>query len=157
MNISQDCLELIKKWEGFRPKPYLCSAGVPTIGFGSTFLADGTKVTLKTPAISKEAAEMLLASTACEFALKVDKLIKVKVTQSQFDAMVCFAYNMGVGAFSGSSILKFVNAGEFKKAADSFLLWNKEKDPQTKKLVESKGLTNRRIEEKSLFERGMSK
>jgi lysozyme len=102
-------LALIKKFEGFRSKPYLCSAMVPTIGWGSTRYADGTKVTLKDAAITKEEADKLFLTTLKQYELAVDAFCRDDINQNQFDALVSFAYNLGVNALKTSTLLKKVN------------------------------------------------
>ena len=96
MKFSKKGLELLKQLEGFRSKPYLCSAGVPTIGFGSTRYSNGVRVSLKDPEISEtKAVEMLIFDVAA-FERDVTMLTKTAVlTQNQFDALVLFAYNVG--------------------------------------------------------------
>ena len=80
-----------------------------------------------------------------DFADKIFPSIKVKVTQSQFDAMVSLAYNIGAGAFLKSTLLKKVNAGDFAGAGEQFLRWNKAGGKEVL------GLTKRREREKQLF------
>ena len=83
--------------EGVRLKPYLCSAGVPTIGGGCTTYENGKKVTLLDPAITMERALTLFHNRAKEFELCVNRTVQVKLEQHQFDALVSLAFNCGVG------------------------------------------------------------
>ena len=146
MKISNNGINLIKHFEGLSLKPYLDVVNIPTIGWGNTFYEDGTKVTLKDKPITEERALKLLEVVANrDFADKIFPSIKVKVTQSQFDAMVSLAYNIGAGAFLKSTLLKKVNAGDFAGAGEEFLRWNKAGG----KVV--LGLTRRRKKEKQLF------
>ena len=145
MIVSQNCINIIKKNEGLSLKPYLCPAGIPTIGYGNTFYADGTKVTMQDLSISLGQAEILLASTVNKFAVEVNKLLKVSLNQNQLDAVVSFAYNVGIGGFSGSTLLKKINAKDFIGAKLEFAKWNK---ANGKVLA---GLTNRRIDEAKLY------
>jgi len=145
MQISNKGLELIKEFEGFSNKPYLCSAGVPTIGYGSTFYKDGKKVSLKDKAISKEEATALLEHTVNKFALGLLGKLEVTLEQNQFDALICLAYNIGLGAFAKSTLLKKVNAKDFKSASNEFLKWD---IANGKKLL---GLRKRRERERELF------
>ncbi|MEI7504880.1 MAG: lysozyme [Paludibacter sp.] len=96
MKFSKKGLELLKQLEGFRSKHYLCSAGVPTIGYGSTRYSNGVRVSLRDPEISEtKAIEMLIFDVAA-FEKDVTMLTKsVVLTQNQFDALVLFAYNVG--------------------------------------------------------------
>ena len=142
---SNNCYNLIKKYEGFSEKPYKCSAGVPTIGYGSTFYLNGNKVTMKDSPISEEVALSILFSVVEDFSKKVEKLLKVSVNQNQFDALVDFAYNLGIGNLQKSTLLKLVNNKDFVGASKQFKLWNKANG----KVLN--GLTKRRKEEEELF------
>ena len=110
MQASQKGLDLIKRFEGFRSKPYLCPAGVPTIGYGSTYYQNGVKVKLTDPAISEEAAEQLLKVNLVHYERGVDSMTKDHINQNQFDALVSFAYNTGLVNYKNSTLLKRVNA-----------------------------------------------
>ena len=145
MKISPRGLELIKDFEGFSSNAYLCPAKIPTIGFGNTFYENGTKVKLGDQISKTDALKLLEVIANRDFADKIFPSIKVKVTQSQFDAMVSLAYNIGAGAFSKSTLLKKVNAGDIAGAGEEFLRWNKAGG----KVV--LGLTRRREREKQLF------
>ena len=146
MKISNNGINLIKHFEGLSLKPYLDVVNIPTIGWGNTFYEDGTKVTLKDQPVTKERANELLEKIVNkDFADKIFPLIKVKVSQNQFDAMVSLAYNIGVGNFSKSTLLKKVNSGDFDGASNEFLKWNKSGG---KELL---GLTKRRQREYEMF------
>lgn len=146
MKISKEGLDLIKKYEGFRNHPYLCSANVPTIGYGNTYYPNGNKVTLNDPPITKQRAEELLLIIVASFEKGVNRLVKSSINQNQFDALVSFAYNLGVTALSTSTLLKKVNVNpndpsiknEFKKWVNA----------GGKRL---KGLVRRRNEEAFLY------
>lgn len=146
MKLDKKGLDLIAEFEGLSLKPYLCSAKVPTIGYGSTFYENGTKVKLTDAPITKQRAEQLLKNTADKFAEKVAVLIKKPVTQNQFNALVSFAFNVGVSALKISTLLKLVNNNpNDENIAKEFLRWNKAGG----RVVQ--GLTNRRIKESSLY------
>ena len=145
MKISNLGLELIKEFEGFSANAYLCPAKIPTIGWGNTFYEDGRKVKLGEQISKSDALELLEIVANKDFADKIFPSIKVKVTQSQFDAMVSLAYNIGTGSFLKSTLLKKVNAGDFIGASEEFLKWNKSGG---KELL---GLTRRRKREQDLF------
>lgn len=102
--------KILLESEGLKLKPYLDTQGVPTIAVGNTFYEDGTKVKMSDPPISRERALKLYDITAKKFSAQVDKLIKSAVNQNQFNACVHFAYNIGIGGFSGSNVLKLINA-----------------------------------------------
>lgn len=138
-------LKLIQEFEGFRTKPYLCSAGVPTIGWGSTRYEDGTAVKLSDKAITKERADQMLYNDLKSFERTVNSSVKVPITQNQFDALVCFTYNVGSNAFKTSTMLKLINAKKYKEAALQFARWNKAGGKEVA------GLTRRRLAESTLF------
>ena len=145
MKISNLGLELIKEFEGFSANAYLCPAKIPTIGYGNTFYSDGRKVKLGEQISKSDALELLEIVANKDFADKIFPSIIVPVTQNQFDAMVSLAYNIGVGNFLKSTLLKKVNAGDFIGASEEFLKWNKSGG---KELL---GLTRRRKREQDLF------
>ena len=145
MKISPRGLELIKDFEGFSSTSYLDVVNIPTIGFGNTFYSDGRKVKLGDQISKTDALKLLEVVANRDFADKIFPSIKVKVTQSQFDAMVSLAYNIGAGAFLKSTLLKKVNAGDFTGAGEEFLRWNKANGKEVL------GLTKRREREKQLF------
>jgi len=95
MKISQIGVDLIKHFEGFISKPYLCPAGVATIGYGSTKYVDGKKVKLNDKAINENEATLLLKNTLTIYENIVNKKVKVQLKQSQFDALVSHTYNTG--------------------------------------------------------------
>jgi lysozyme len=144
--ISYNGLNLIKKYEGFKSKPYKCPAGIATIGFGSTYYPGGKKVSLSDPAISEEQATLLLKDLLITFEKAVDSYTRDDITQHQFDALVCFAYNVGTNALRTSTLLKKVNANPSDPSIkQEFLKWNK---ANGKALP---GLTKRRQEESELY------
>lgn len=146
MKLDKRGYELIMFFEGLMLKPYLCSAGVPTIGYGNTFYPNGLKVTMKDPQITQELAADIFRYVADKFAIKVAGMITKPVTQNQFNALVSFAYNVGVGALSGSTLLKKVNVNpNDAMITKEFLKWNK---AGGKELA---GLTKRRIKESALY------
>ena len=146
MYISSTCTNLVKRYEGFRSKPYKCPANVWTIGYGSTFYINGEKVSQHDSEISETFASELLENVLNDFATKVDKVIKVSLNQNQFDALVSFTYNIGIGAFTKSTLLKKLNNVDFQGASNEFVRWNKANG----KVLN--GLTKRRIDEQKLFD-----
>ena len=144
-------VELIKSFEGFSSKPYKCSAGKFTIGYGSTYLADGSPVTANTPAITQNAAEQLLAVTLKKYEADVERLVKVPLNDNQFSALVSFVYNLGAGSLEASTLLKKLNERDYHTAASQLLVWCKFKDPSTGQMTTSSGLLRRRMAEKALF------
>lgn len=146
MNISQKGLNLIKEFEGFSSKPYLCPANIPTIGYGNTYYPDGQKVTLKHNPIDELKANEILEYVANkDFGSFINKVVKVALNQNQFDALVSFAYNIGNGNLQNSTLLKKLNSGDYQGASNEFLRWNKSGG----KVLN--GLTRRREKERALF------
>lgn len=146
MKLSDKGYDLIKKFEGYSDRPYKCPAGISTIGYGNTFYPNGTKVKITDSKITKEYANEILAHTADEFAEDVLKLVKSKITVNQLNALTAFAYNVGMGNFQKSTLLKLVNINpNDAMIAKEFLKWNKAGG----KVLN--GLTNRRIVESALY------
>lgn len=147
MLLSQRAVELIKQFEGFRSKPYLCSAGVPTIGYGSTFYEDGRKVTLQDAPITEQKAQELLELTLNKiFIPGVLRACPGLISYpNRFGAIVSFAYNLGIGRLQASTLRRKVNAQDWEGAADEILKWNLNLGKP------SKGLILRRNAERELF------
>lgn len=154
MNLDSNGYKLITDFEGLSLKPYLCSAGVPTIGYGNTFYPNGRKVTMKDIPITKEYAFEIFKFVADLFAKDVASLIKSQVTQNQFNALVSFAYNLGTDidadniaeGLGDSTLLKKVNINPNDLTIkQEFLKWNK----AAGKVVN--GLTKRRIREAEIY------
>jgi lysozyme len=138
-------LNLIKKYEGLRLTSYLCPAGVPTIGYGSTRYPNGKKILLGEKLTNEKEATQLLLATLSPYEDAVNKHLP-NINQCQFDALVCFAYNVGTGALIKSTLLKKAKANNADPSIlDEILRWNK---AGGKVLA---GLTNRRREEANLY------
>jgi lysozyme len=126
MKVSQKGLDLIAKFEGIRLVAYKCSAGVWTVGIGSTRYEDGSPVKAGDVLESEAAAYKLFANTLTQYEQGVDKAITAEISQHQFDALVSLAYNIGVSAFAKSTVARRVNANpDDPKIRDGFLLWVK--------------------------------
>ena len=138
-------LAIIKKFEGFRSKPYLCPAGVPTIGYGSTYYADGRPVKMTDAPITEAQAQELLQATLAKYEACVNGAVKMPINQNQFDALVSFTYNVGCSAFRNSTLLRQFNQGYTPQAAEQFARWNR---GGGKVLA---GLVSRRAAERALF------
>lgn len=146
MKTSKKGIELIKRYESLKLEPYLCPAGVPTIGYGNTYYEDGTKVKITDKPITKDRAESLFYITLFGFEIAVNKYVLSDINQNQYDALVSFAYNVGIGNFKASTLLKRVNSNPNDiDIAYQFSRWNK----SNKKVL--KGLTRRRKEESELY------
>mgnify|MGYP003598693782 CR=1 FL=1 len=145
MKISQNGLDIIHESESFSSVPYLCPSKIPTIGWGNTYYEDGTKVTLNDKPISQKKGDELFSFILSEFETQILNLVKVPLNQNQFDALVSFAYNVGIGNFKQSTLLKKLNNSDFIGASLEFKKWNK----SNSKVL--KGLVRRRLKEKELF------
>lgn len=144
MRISDKGISLIKQFEGLRLTAYQDSVGVWTIGYGWTQPVDGKPIRAGMT-IKEETAERLLRTGLVGYESDVSKMVKVKLTQGQFDALVSFAYNLGARALSTSTLLQKLNAGDYAGAADELPRWNKAGG----KVLP--GLTLRREAERALF------
>lgn len=131
--------ELVKGFEGFCGKAYLDVVGVPTIGYGHTenVRPDDT--------ITQSEAEALLEKDLARFEDGVKKAVKVPLNENQLAALTSFAYNVGLGAFGTSTLLKHLNEGHYDLAADQLLRWTKAGGK------ELKGLVRRRAAERAVF------
>ena len=139
-------VELIKKYEGFRSKPYKCEAGVATIGYGATYYPNGQKVKFTDPAIDEKHASLLLEAMLNPYEKAVDSYCRDDINQNQFDALVSFAYNLGNSALKSSTLLKKANANPNDKTIrNEFLKWRFAGGK------ELKGLINRRKDESELY------
>ncbi|HEJ7869740.1 TPA: lysozyme [Serratia marcescens] len=122
MNISKSGIELIKRFEGLRLKAYQDSVGVWTIGYGWTQPVDGKKIGPGMQ-IDQATAERLLKCGVVQYEQGVNQLVKVRITQGQFDALVSFTYNLGLRSLSTSTLLQKLNDGDKQGAADQFGRW----------------------------------
>lgn len=146
MKISKRGLDFIKGFEGFRNHPYLCSAGVATIGYGSTYYSNGQKVSMSDKPITQAEAIELLCDTVEKYEDGVNDNVKKPLTQNQFDALVSFTYNLGVGALRSSTLLKKVNKNPNDESiADEFKKWVMAGG------IELKGLKKRRNQEAWIY------
>jgi lysozyme len=139
-------IDFIKQHEGLRLAAYDDGTGKKTIGYGHT-----KDVPDK---ITKEEAEAKLIADIEEHESAVKEAVKVPLTQEQFDALTSFTFNLGAGAFKRSTLLKKINEGDLKGAADEFLKWDKARVKG--KLVPMRGLTKRRQAERELFLEGLT-
>jgi lysozyme len=138
-------IDLIKKWEGCRLTTYLCSAGVATIGWGSTLYANETKVKLGDKVTQKEADDLFLI-TLKQYEDAVDRLVTSKINSNQRSALISFCYNLGIGALKNSTLLKKVNSNPSNLTIkDEFMKWTK----ASGKVIQ--GLVNRRNDEQKLY------
>ena len=134
MKTSKKGIELIKRYEGFESQPYLDAVGVPTIGFGATHYGNGIKVRMNDKSITEKEGTDLLIRMLESYENSVKMLVTREINQNQFDALVSFAYNVGIGrkatvklpgtGLTSSTLLKKVNANPCDLSiADEFLKW----------------------------------
>lgn len=146
MKLDDNGYKLIQGFEGLSLVPYLCKAGISTIGYGNTFYPSGKKVTMQDAPISLATAKWMFKETADKFAADVNKMIKANINQNQFNAIVSLAYNIGLAGLAKSSLLKKVNANPSDPTiTNSFMIWNKAGG----KVLN--GLTKRRAIEAKLY------
>jgi lysozyme len=145
MKASKQCLEMLAHHEGVRQKPYRCPAGLWTVGVGH-LIGDGlTLPDSWNRKFSLEEVYAILAIDVRKFELGVAKYISVELTQNQFDALVSFAFNLGLGTLQRSRLRAKLNRGDKKGAIESLLKYNKAGGKVLK------GLDTRRKDEANLF------
>jgi lysozyme len=120
---SSKCISIIKQFEGFSDKPYLCPAGVWTVGYGSTRYADGTRVSPSDKSITENEAASIMYATLQTYIDAVNRYVSTSINQNQFDALVSFAYNLGTKALLNSTLLRMINEGNFLGASQEFSKW----------------------------------
>ena len=146
MRCNDEGREIVKFFEGFRSKPYRCSAGVPTIGWGSCYRLDGTRVTMGDPSVSKDEAEEFLVFGLRTAENAVARLAKpTPLNENQFSSLVSFVYNIGSGNFQSSTLRQKLRRKDYAKAALEFPKWRRANGQILR------GLVNRRKKEKELF------
>lgn len=145
---AYDIIRLFEASNKCRLKAYLDTGGVPTIGWGTTVYPNGKKVRIGDVCTEEEANQWLVHDVKASVQA-IKRLVKVHISQSMFDALVSFVYNLGSGNFSGSTLLKLINASKFNEAADQFPRWRFDNGK------EQPGLTKRRAEEQKLFRQGI--
>lgn len=153
LGINDETISLIRRWEGLRLFPYRCPAGIPTIGYGSTVYPNGKRVSIGDPKITEAQAVNMLAGECVELLKKLKLCVKVKMTDNMAGALVSLCYNIGMGAFHKSTLLRRLNAKMPKQmVADEFLKWDKARLNGV--LTALPGLTERRKAERALFLKG---
>lgn len=144
LDISENGYAIIREFEGFRSTAYKDTGGVWTIGFGTIRYPNGVKVK-QGDTCTRAQAEKWLKNDSLWVDACLDKHIKVKVSQNQFDALSSFVYNVGETAFAKSTMLKTINSNDLVGAASQFDRWVYDNGRKID------GLVNRRAKEKALF------
>lgn len=124
MQTSPEGRKALTDREGVRRKAYRDSVGVLTIGVGHTSAAGAPKVT-PGMMISGAECDAIFARDLVKYEATVNAAVKVPISQSAFDALVSLCYNIGQGGFTKSTVVRRLNAGDKRGAADAFLLWTK--------------------------------
>ena len=148
MTASDRAKSLVKKFEGLVTKAYLCPAGVITIGYGHTATLDGRKLTIN-DSVTQAQADALLDSDLSNFSASLLHALdasEIVVNQNQFDALVSFAFNVGVHALVTSTLWKKMEQGDMEGAAKQFDRWVYAGGTKLQ------GLITRRKAERDLFE-----
>jgi lysozyme len=149
MKPEQSTYDLIKSFEGCRLEAYQDQAGIWTIGWGTTKLGMGLNVKPDT-VLTQSQADGWLKLEVDQKAAQIDKLLKTALNQTQYDSLVSFAYNAGIGALQSSTLLKRVNVNPSDPSIrEAFMMWTK--IHVDGKLVPNKGLENRRKAEADLY------
>ncbi len=124
MRCNDDGIRIIKATEGWRSHPYLCSASVATIGYGSTRI-NNIPVTLDMEPITRERGEELLRIDLAKTERAIKRLIKVDLSSNEFSALCSFVYNVGSGNLQSSTLRSKLNRDDRDGAADEFPKWRR--------------------------------
>lgn len=155
MKVSDNCIHLVSKFEGFYSKAYVDPVGVWTIGFGTTRWGNGQPVK-KGDTITKDEAYKLLEKQLNDHASTISLYVKTPLSQNQFDALASFQYNLGKHILSKNKTLLYaLNKRNWSVATNQMLLYNKGRI--NGKLTILNGLTRRRKEEVAMFNRVVDK
>lgn len=147
MTESQQCVNLVKEFEGFKAAPYLDSAGISTIGYGTTKYPNGINVELSDDPITEEQATEYLKWYLDICATRISQLITADLFQCQFDALCSLSYNIGITSFANSILLKTINndPNDLTNIQTQFMRWTYAKG------VIINGLVSRRKSEYQLY------
>lgn len=140
--INADGIALIKDFEGLHLTPYLCPGKIWTIGYGHTRTVRSGMV------ITQAQADQLLDEDLGLFERAVSRLVSVSLSDNQFSALVCFTFNIGIGNFESSTLLKLLNRGWYEQVPAQLMRWNRANGEVFG------GLARRRAAEARLWNRG---
>jgi len=123
--MNKIAIALIKRFEGCRLKPYLCPAGIATIGYGSTRYPDGRRVTMQDEPISEEKAEVFLYYIVTRITYSIFKLCPILLTEDRGKqaSIIDFVYNLGTGNLKASTLRRRINEGNWDEAAHELRKW----------------------------------
>jgi len=145
---------MVRRWEGLSLVPYRCPAGVLTIGYGHVITS---KDEWMKGGITKQQAEEILEKDLERVLDGVLSLLEVELPSECLAALVSFCFNVGLGAFRGSTMRRLINQGRLKEAANEFDKWVYAYSPKEGRKVVLRGLVRRRADEKQLFLQGVEK
>lgn len=148
MSVPEQAVQFIKQYEGFAPKLYRDTTHM-AIGYGCN-LTDQEAAEYQGREISEQEADAMLRIRLDVLDEELGKLIKVPISDGQRSALLSFAYNLGIGALKGSTLLAYLNASSYNGAALQFSRWNKMHTP-TGEVVQNKALAARRNAEMRMF------
>lgn len=118
--------KLLAHSEGLRLCPYHDIAGIATIGYGSTYYANGIHVAITDPCLTESECRDLFNRTSTQYINTINSCVKIALNQAQFNALFSLCYNIGTGGLKGSTVLKLVNQNIFdSRLKDAFLMWDK--------------------------------
>ena len=140
---SDNCVAIVKEFEGLRLKKYICPAGFDTIGYGHLIKSDEISI----ENITEDEAHRLLIKDLEIAEMAINRLVNVELNQNQFDALCSFIFNIGSGNFQASTLRQKINRSEFESASIEFDRWV---FSEGKKLS---GLVARRLKERELWEK----
>lgn len=152
MRTTKEVVDLIKVSEGFMPKAYIDPVGIWTIGYGTTAEAGVGIVPKAGMVITEWQASQYLEKVIEKVEADINRYVKVPLTDNQFSALVSFVYNVGIGNFASSTLLRKLNSRDYLGAANELLRWNKG-TVRGKKVV-LPGLVTRRAKEREVFLKG---
>ena len=152
MQPGDNFVELMKGFEGCVLCPYVDAVKIPTIGIGSTHYEDGTAVTLRDRCISYERAVSLLNGYVNSEVISINAIVRSTLNQNQFDAILSFSYNEGIGRFKSSTMFKKININPNDQTIrDEFNKYVWGHDAKTGLPVKISGLISRRKKEADLY------
>ena len=143
--INASGLRIITAFEGFSATAYRCPAGIPSIGFGSTRLADGSRVKMDSPKITEATAKAILRGHLDHVERDIRKLVRIKLNENEFSALCSWTYNLGSGRLQSSTLRAKLNRNDRIGAANEFPKWRRAGG----KIL--RGLVRRREFERRLF------
>lgn len=154
MKLSQKGEALVIHFEGEVLQVYVDQAGKKTVGVGHLLTADEFESGAYAGGLSREQSRALLHADVAKAEFAINSLVKVPLTEPQFDALCSWTFNLGNGALASSTLLQRLNAGDYGAVPFEMVKWDKRRDPRTGQLVEDPGLLKRRQAEANVWANG---